>query len=81
MKPTPDESSQSEVRPSTSPSSSQHLHDEAEEGETADAAPTDAPPDALLEDQLRAVSESRFLLLCGLVGSFVWRLPSFCVSR
>jgi hypothetical protein len=62
MKPTPDESSQPGVRSSDSSSlSHQHLHEE-EDGVDAptrpDAAPSDAPPDALLEDELRAVSSA-----------------------
>jgi hypothetical protein len=59
MKPTPDESSPPGGRSSNSNSlSHQHLHEE-EDGVDAptrpDAAPSDAPPDALMEDELRAV--------------------------
>jgi hypothetical protein len=55
MKSSPNESTQSDVRSSTS-SSSQHLDEEEQGRPTTDAAPSDAPPDALLEDELRAVS-------------------------
>jgi hypothetical protein len=55
MKSSPNESTQSDVRPSTS-SSSQHLDEDEQDGPTTDAALSDAAPEALLEDELRAVS-------------------------